>query len=92
MSENKATPGPWRVAGKQTIRAGNEWIGKANWRNGENNARLIAAAPDLYKAAKHLSVLADEIWVQLSDPEATMMRSAYADLDAALAKAEGKAP
>ena len=49
----KWTPGPWHVAGKQTIKAGRDrWIGKANWNNGEANAHLIAAAPDMYEALK----------------------------------------
>lgn len=48
MSEAKHTPGPWRVAGKGTIRKGdNEWIASIHWRNREPNARLIAAAPEL---------------------------------------------
>ena len=43
----KHTPGPWRIAGKGTIRKGdNDWIADIHWRNREANARLIVAAPD----------------------------------------------
>lgn len=45
------TPGPWHIRGKQSIRGhGGEYIAKTNWQNGEANARLIAAAPDLLEA------------------------------------------
>ena len=45
------TPGPWRIAGKGTIRAGEyNWIASINWKNRDANACLIAAAPDLYAA------------------------------------------
>lgn len=46
------TKGPWRIAGKGTIRAGDGWIGRIHWRNRDANARLIAAAPDMYEALK----------------------------------------
>jgi hypothetical protein len=39
------TPGPWRIAGKGTIRQGDDiWIAKANWRNAEANTSRIVAA------------------------------------------------
>lgn len=42
------TLGPWRIAGKGTIRSGNDhWIASVHWANRGPNARLIAAAPDL---------------------------------------------
>jgi hypothetical protein len=45
------TPGPWNVNGKQSIRGANsEYIARTNWQNGEANARLIAAAPELLEA------------------------------------------
>jgi hypothetical protein len=48
MSGGKHTPGPWWVAGKGTIRAGDtDWIGGVHFRNREANARLIAASPTM---------------------------------------------
>lgn len=44
------TPGPWHIAGKGTIRAGDGWIANIHWRNREANARLVASAPDLLEA------------------------------------------
>lgn len=42
------TPGPWWINGKQSIRGPNgEYIAKVNWRGGIDDARLIAAAPEL---------------------------------------------
>lgn len=56
---SKHTPGPWRVVNGVQIRSERDQIAKV-WmmRNGEGNtnARLIAAAPDLLNA---LTVLAD---------------------------------
>lgn len=41
----EATPGPWTVNGKQSVRGSfGEYIAKTNWLNGANNARHIAAA------------------------------------------------
>jgi len=59
MSGAKHTPGPWRVSGKQSIRceSGNGYIAKTNWDNGEANARLIAAAPDLLAALEQIAIL-----------------------------------
>lgn len=54
MTETKWTPGPWRISGKGTVRAGDDWVGSVHWRNREANARLIAAAPDLYEALQKL--------------------------------------
>lgn len=59
---SKHTQGPWLVNGKQSIRGTNgEYIARANWNNGEANARLIAAAPDLlfhlFAAANYVDVL-----------------------------------
>ncbi len=53
MSDTKFTPGPWHVANGVQIRSQQDQIAKV-WmmRNGEGNAnaRLIAAAPELYEA------------------------------------------
>jgi hypothetical protein len=80
----KFTPGPWRIAGKGTIRAGDGWIGDTHWRNREANARLIAAAPDLYEAVRLL--LAD-----FADyPASERPCHAFDVARDALAKAEGR--
>lgn len=59
------TPGPWRLAGKATIRAGDGWIAQVNWRNREANAAIVIAAPDMYDALKCaqsvLFLLRDEV-------------------------------
>lgn len=55
MSERASTKGPWRIAGKGTIRTETAWIASVNWRNREANAALIAAAPDLLDACKRAS-------------------------------------
>lgn len=42
------TAGPWRIAGKGTIRAGKHgWVARIYWDNQAANARLIVAAPDM---------------------------------------------
>lgn len=72
------TPGPWRIAGKGTIRAGDGWIASIHWRNREANARLIAAAPDMLKALQQVEHHAD-------DAAGFMV-----DVKAAIANAEGR--
>lgn len=53
------------------------------------NARLIAAAPDLLEALKHLSDVYESIWVKMSDGEMAIVRGAWECAEAAIAKAEG---
>lgn len=58
MSGTKHTPGPWRLAGKATVRhdSGNGgWIADVHWKNREANARLIVAAPELVAACEAVS-------------------------------------
>lgn len=55
------------------------------------DARLITAAPDLLTAAKRLSAVQDGIYASMSNGEAERLRAAWADMDAAIAKAEGGA-
>src|SRR5262245_34183140 len=58
--------------------------------NSEANARLIAAAPDMLAAASRLSKLADSVLVDnMSDDDARLLREAWAEMDAAIAKATG---
>lgn len=66
----------------------------ADWMQGIDHpdANLIAAAPDLYAAAKNLSAASDAIWVKISDAEQTLLKRAWDAMDAAIAKAEGKSP
>lgn len=41
----EATPGPWYVNGRQSVRGSNkEYIANSNWKNGMQNAAHIAAA------------------------------------------------
>ena len=76
------TPGPWHVSGKQSIRGlQGEYIARANWQNGPANARLIAAAPDMYAVCDAL-----ERAIGIVDLE-----DAVALARAALAKARGEA-
>lgn len=54
------------------------------------NARLIASAPDLLDALKHLSSVYENIWVKMSDGEMAIVRGAWDVAEAAIAKAEGR--
>lgn len=89
------TPAPWRVAGKGTIRTETAWVASINWRNREANARLIAAAPQLYEA---LSAAMAFINSHVADPDITQeMADNYAILMGAqpmevLAIASGSTP
>ena len=63
MSELKHTPGPWEYNGVTYITAGKEIIVdniKPFSKHGIANAKLIAAAPDMYKAIQYaITALAD---------------------------------
>jgi len=98
---SKHTPGPWTVKGKQSIRGPNsEYIDKTNWSNGEADARLIAAAPDLLEALR--STLADLERLATAEaranmaptgqPRRTVALDKWNAARAAIAKAEGEAP
>lgn len=61
MNERKWTPGPWWINGTKSIRGPEgSYIANANWKNGNHNAHLIAAAPDLYEALCALASYAEE--------------------------------
>lgn len=47
-------------------------------------------APDLLAACQKLSSLAGEIYVNLTDGENDLLRAAFSEIDAAIAKATGK--
>lgn len=81
---NKHTPAPWHVANGVQIRSERDQIAKV-WmmRHGEGqaNAHLIAAAPDLLEA------LAEVVeWLELGDHAGPMHSKARA----AIAKARGE--
>ena len=61
----KHTPGPWHIANGVQIRSNRDQIAKI-WmmRGGEGreNARLIAAAPDLLEALIELAACGAEAW------------------------------
>ena len=86
----KHTPGPWMIQGQWATSRGTAecieaqgwgiigaWIDKSN--EPEDNARLIAAAPELLDQLKH----ALRFWDQLTMADAERYR-------AAIAKAEGR--
>jgi len=82
VTEGKHTPGPWRIAGKGTIRKGNnDWIADVHWRNREANARLISAAPELLSVltAIHSELVSQDI----------KFGPLIADAEAVIAKATG---
>ena len=87
MSAPKHTPGPWHVANGVQVRSKRDQIAKV-WmmRNGEGNAnaRLIAAAPELYEA---LSGTLD--W--LASYPGFASEAAWLNAHTALAKARGEA-
>ncbi len=95
MSETKWTPGPWELADKYNctdVRAvDGPYVADCNasaaidWRTKEANARLIAAAPELYEALENLRKLYDTDEGCRSMPE-------YQAAIAALAKARGEQP
>lgn len=89
MRDNTFTPGPWNVNGQKSIRGKNkEYIANANWKNGANNARLIAAAPDMYDALWETIELSDRNLTEAGrTPECQRV---YDIVRAALRKAEGE--
>lgn len=85
MTDAKHTPGPWRVNGQKSVRGPNlEYIANANWKNGEANARLIAAAPDLLEALIMVRDADDDC---KSDGLPTIPSIARATINAAISKA-----
>lgn len=63
--KTKHTPGPWKIEGQNII--GNEINGFiCTWSGRKKDANLIAAAPDLLEACKHvlenLSEESEEVW------------------------------
>lgn len=102
MSKPEFTPGPWGCWASD-LRGGRYWtvdrpgaedpidIHEAD--NGEADARLIAAAPDMYEA-----LLAAKVVIEMMErPEGmggrvnAALDKRLAQIDAAIAKAEGRA-
>ena len=102
MSEAKHTPGPWSVAERLgfgwlihpnvAVAYGGEGSGKQD--EGEHNARLIAAAPDLLTSVKlfrdtiEYLIKADRV---AGDDEGARLKSfTLEDVKDLIAKAEGR--
>lgn len=93
----KHTPGPWKVAhgmrGLQNLKVhgveNNEGLGIVNCgtgKDGEANARLIAAAPDMLEALKLIVKMGND-----SSPEGiAVINRGYEMAAAAIAKVEGR--
>jgi len=98
----EATPTPWWIAGKKTIRYGVKnprtlqeggWIADCTWNNGEANARLIVTAVNAHDdLVKYLSIfLGHDDRFQISvggNPNA--LDAMLDEARAALAKAQGQ--
>ena len=92
MSAPTFTPGPWHVANGVQVRSERDQIAKV-WmmRNGEGNAnaRLIAAAPELYEALQ-LALLGLDAYCVEKGPLFLASALAADKARAALAKARGE--
>lgn len=76
MSETKFTPGPWRVkaaAGGTAIVLATS--GTPAIVNSHENARLIAAAPDLYAALEAVVAVADRATVEFDAARAALLKA-----------------
>ena len=88
MTERKWTAGPWVKRGQTNTVQGPEGntVADVRYKNGKNDAQLIAAAPDLYEAL-------DDLWTWVKNWDAEFMddpefdRTFYMN---ALAKARGE--
>ena len=93
MTETKFTPGPWVVDPRfpDSIRASDGttlFVGTTDNARRLENARLIAAAPDLFAAASELTRLHDTYTGEARDDDA--MSVAMDELRAALRRARGE--
>ncbi len=100
-NETKWTPGPWKIRRSGCISAGDEgalvattgYRVEAGKNEDDANARLIAAAPEMYEALqaeKYAQALAND---PNSQEQAKVARARADDFRrAALAKAEGREP
>jgi len=92
------TPGPWRAEGAYVF-AGSDCIGIADTDNApkarmEANARMFAAAPDLYAAGEALANAASDFAanaaIDSEDVDDSDLWDAISDMRAALARANGE--
>ena len=86
----KATPGPWVVYGKQTIRNKSDvlMVAKTHWDNGKANAALIAMAPDLAAEVIRLT----QINAELTATHAALMRRVEMAREALQSISDGQIP
>lgn len=84
MSDTKFTPGPWRAERGSTTSVISDATGRPVWLLQNDNASLIAAAPDLYEALREC----DDFLVGLNDEDTNM--TLVMKIRAALAKARGE--
>lgn len=93
MKETKHTPGPWKVNGHPGNNAGTDWRQVTDCKENpvfiaechKNNARLIAAAPEMLEALERLLVAPDLNWDHMEQESIDAMEQARA----AIAKAKG---
>ncbi len=99
--EQQHTPGPWNTGGQHRrasvfsgsteVAFAREDFGRINSTSAEANARLIAAAPDLYDVAAAIQYRANECGGDYDDIPRDELNSLLVRLDDALAKARGEA-
>lgn len=104
MSESKFTPGPWEIIGQfedKVYHEASDTVVAQAWYPGASskspspadtmkaNARLIAAAPDMYKALEEIDFLFACDDEGLEQPAHEQWREAANKISAAIAKADG---
>ncbi len=100
MSEMKFTPGPWECFGSGAVMATGACVAQAHWISGvitadamDANARLIAAAPELFDLALNVGGLNDRTLDHAGAFELRAIIREYREqARAALAKARGGTP
>lgn len=100
MTEKKFTPGPWSPHGTGLARSGKPEF-EIHWSkygecvaeivHGEADARLIAAAPELYEALEWAMRFVEQVRAESPAPKGGGEDIAYRKAQAALAKARGEA-
>lgn len=94
-TETKFTPAPWEVDIFGDVQANGDDVARIAGYYGEEvndaNAHLIAAAPDMYAALKDARAIAMRMAAKADIPYCAEFGEIAQILDAALAKAEGKA-
>lgn len=97
MSETKFTPGPWRYVpwhveeGPPAVRSSEDWIVCTT--ASDDDARLIAAAPEMYEALETVAQLLRDHHADQGAEDGWQneeLRDAWVAARDALAKAEGR--